>query len=125
MRAAWIAAVQRSRDRKQSLRITRLFGLIDGTGIERHRHWVRLVDAGIMKLAVDQNCNWNQRRLAILRELQHAHSPRPLNIFLRLLLFGKLFLSSLLRPLELRSVLGLRGWGSQREKPENDDDGRP
>jgi hypothetical protein len=59
MRAAWIAAVQRSRDRKQSQRIARLFGLIDGAGIQRHRHWIRLIHAGIVKLAVDQNCDWN------------------------------------------------------------------
>ena len=59
MRAARSLAVQRSTDREQSQRIALLLSLIDGAGFERHWHRIRLIDAGIVELAVDQNCDGN------------------------------------------------------------------
>jgi hypothetical protein len=57
IRAARILAVQRSTNRKQSLRISRLLNLIDRARVQRHRHRVSLIRARIVKLAIHQNCD--------------------------------------------------------------------
>jgi len=47
--------MQRPVDCKQSLRFARLLDLVNRPAFQRHRHRVRLVDAGVVKLSIDQN----------------------------------------------------------------------
>jgi hypothetical protein len=126
MRRTLRLAVQRSVHRKQSQRIAGLFGLIDRAAFQRHRYRVRLIGAGIVELAVDENRHGNQRRLPALRELQDAYGSRSFNLFFRLGFFRNLFRSSLLRPFQLRRALRDRIPRNQRrDKSQNPDDGQP
>jgi hypothetical protein len=128
MRGALRLAVQRSIHGKQSQRIARLFGLVDGASFQRHRHRIRLIGAGIVEPAVNQNRDGNQRRLPALRELQQTHGSRSFDLLFGLGFFGKLFFSGLLRAFQLRPALRNRAQRSHHhdeEKPKNDDDGGP
>ncbi len=123
MRVA-LSAVQRPVDGEQSLRTARLFDLIDGAGFESHGHWVRFVNAGIVELALDQNCDGDQRPLvAAAVELEKSKGARPFHLFFWLFVFG-LFLGSVLRAFELRHLPNASRTQCGK-KCQNHDDGGP
>jgi hypothetical protein len=121
--ATRILTMQRSANCKQSLRIPRLLDLIDGARVQRHRHRICLIGAGIVELPIDQNCDRNQRPLAVARQLQKPHRSRPFDVFL--LRFRGLLRRNVFRALKLWSPLRRAQRDHCDEKRQNDDDGRP
>src|SRR5258706_9917880 len=117
-------AVQRSIDREQSLRASRLFDLIHSAGFQRHGYRIRFVSAGIVELAIDQNGDRDQNPFAAAVELQESNGARPFYLFFRLLVFGGLFLGSILWAFELWH-LRCAPRAHRAEKRQNDDDGGP
>jgi hypothetical protein len=49
--------MQRSLDCEQSFRLASLFDFVDRATIQRHRHRIRFIDARIVELPIDQNCD--------------------------------------------------------------------
>ena len=85
-------------DGEQAERTTRLLDFVDVAGIQRHWDRVGFVRRGIPELAVNQDCDWDQRCLAIRRELEQSDCARA-----RILLPRRLALSRCnLRPFLLR-----------------------
>ncbi len=114
--------MQRAIDSEQALWITTLLGLIYRARFQRHRYGVCLVNAGIVELAIDQDCDRNQCPLAAAAELQNSDGARTLP-FLSLLGFRRLiFGKAVARTFKLRFVaLRLTSWRGCREKNQNDD----
>lgn len=101
MLARRIFAVQRGINREQSLRISRLLGLIHRSRFQRHRYRIRLVRTGIVEPAIDQDRNRYQRRLPAAAKLQNSYCSWLFTV-LRLLVFLRLvFLREDLRSLGL------------------------
>ncbi len=73
--------VQRAVDREQSQGTARSLSLVDSSRLQRHGDGISLIFGGVPELSVDENRDRHQRRLAIGRELEHGHGPRP-GIFL-------------------------------------------
>jgi hypothetical protein len=116
-------AMQRSVGCEQSLRLSSLFRFIHRSAFERHWHWIRLIDARIVELALYKNGHGDQRCLAIA-ELQNPQSARALHLF-RILGFGWFFVSGFLRTLKLRFFLRPASRSHRGKHRQNDDDDRP
>jgi hypothetical protein len=65
-------AVQGIVDGEQAERTARLLDFVDVAGIQSHRDGVRFVGGGIPELAVNQDCNWDQRSLTTRRKLEQS-----------------------------------------------------
>jgi len=114
--------VQCAIDSEQALCIPSLLGLIYRSRFQRHRYGVCLVNAGIVELAIDQDCDWNQCPLAVAAQLQDSDGARALpflSLFgFRRLIFGK----AVSRTFKLRLVsLRRASWRGGGEKSQNDD----
>src|SRR5258706_3021297 len=124
MRAPRSLAVQRSIDREQSLRASRLFDLIHSAGFQRHRYRIRFISAGIVELAIDQNGDRDQNSFAAAVELQESNGTRPLHLLFWSLTFCRLLLGIFLRAFELWH-LRRAARAHSGDKRQNDDDGGP
>ena len=69
-------AVQGVIDREQAQRTTRLLDFVHVAGVQSHRDRVRFVGRCIPELAVNQNCDWDQRGLSTRRKLEHSDGAR-------------------------------------------------
>jgi hypothetical protein len=101
MRAPRTLAMERSIHHEQPIRVPRLLCLIHGARFQRHRYRVRFVRAGIVKLPVNQNGDWNQSALITAVKLHNAHRPRLLAILRFLVFLRPVFPGSNLRPILL------------------------
>src|SRR5215469_3428811 len=69
-------AMKRIVDRKQTQRTSRLLGLVNSAGFDRHRDGIGFVSRSVPELVVDENGDWDQRSFAIVGHLKDGQSPR-------------------------------------------------
>ena len=105
MLAGRILTVQRASNREQSLRISRLLGLIHRARFQRHRYRIRFVRTRIVEPAIDQDRNRYQRPLPAAAKLQNSYCSRLFTIFRLLVFLGLVFLRDDLRSLGLPLAL--------------------